>query len=135
MQTNLTTRMSEDGKKVSTMNICVHRMTMRAETINHIPRSCQLFCQFMIDMYAKTESERLVFVGLNQKNLKVNEYIHFRDAIDNDENAINLGQLVILPATFIGSSCHVHEYTQDTMIYIRNYGRSDLFVTFICNPR
>lgn len=28
----------------------------------------------------------------------------------------------------------MHEYTQDAMTYVRNYGRPDLFVTFTCNP-
>jgi Helitron helicase-like domain at N-terminus len=29
----------------------------------------------------------------------------------------------------------MHEYTQDAMTYVRNYGRLDLFVTFTCNPK
>ena len=28
----------------------------------------------------------------------------------------------------------MHERTQDAMIYVRTYGRPDLFVTFTCNP-
>ncbi|CAF1454121.1 unnamed protein product [Rotaria sp. Silwood1] len=57
-----------------------------------------------------------------------------KDAIANDGNADTLGQLVILPSTFTGSPRHMHEYTQDAMTYVRNYGRPDLFVTFTCNP-
>jgi hypothetical protein len=52
----------------------------------------------------------------------------------NDDNVENLGALVILPATFTGSPRHMHEYTQDAMTYVRTYGRSDLFITFTCNP-
>ena len=29
----------------------------------------------------------------------------------------------------------MHEYTQDAMIYVRNYGRPDLLITFTCNPK
>lgn len=28
----------------------------------------------------------------------------------------------------------MHEYTQDAMSYVRNYGKPDLFITFTCNP-
>jgi hypothetical protein len=65
----------------------------------------------------------------------VDEYIHLSDAVGNDGNAKNLGQLVILPSTFTGSLRHMDEYTQDPMIYASNYGRPDLFVTFTCNPK
>ena len=86
-------------------------------------------------MYAKIESERLLYVRLNQKKLRVDEYIHLRDAIANDGDTKNLGQLMILPSTFTGSPRHMHEYTQDAMTYVRNYGRPDLFITFTCNPK
>ena len=29
----------------------------------------------------------------------------------------------------------MHEYTQDALTYVRNYGKSDLFITFTCNPK
>jgi hypothetical protein len=135
MQTDPTTGMSIEGKKVSAMNFYAYRMMMRFGTVNHILKCRQLFHQYVVDMYAKIESERLLFVRLNQKKLRVDEYIHLRDAIANDGNANNLGQLVILPSTFTGSPRHMHEYTQDAMTYVRNYGRPDLFITFTCNPK
>ncbi|GBL75932.1 hypothetical protein AVEN_234263-1 [Araneus ventricosus] len=39
----------------------------------------------------------------------------------------------ILPATYIGSPRHMHEYAQDTPTEIRLYGGPDLFITFTCN--
>lgn len=29
----------------------------------------------------------------------------------------------------------MHEYAQDAMTYVRNYGCPDLFITFTCNPQ
>lgn len=86
-------------------------------------------------MYAKIESERLSFIRLNQKKLRVEEYIHLRAAIANNRNVANIGQMVILPATYTSSPRHMHKYAQDSMRYVRNYGRPDLFITFTCNPR
>lgn len=54
--------------------------------------------------------------------------------MNNDANLAEVSQLVILPSTFTGSPRHIHEYTQDAITYVRNYGRTDLFITFTCNP-
>ena len=129
MQTNPTTGMAIDGKKVSAMDFYAYRIMMRSGTVNHILQCRQLFHQYVVDMYAKIESERLLFVRLNQKKLRVDDYIHLRDAVVMMEMLPNLGQLVILPSTFTGSPRHMHEYTQDAMTYVRNYGRPDLFIT------
>ena len=77
-------------------------------------------------MYAKTETERLLFIRLNQRKLREDDYIHHRDAIAVDGTASNLGKLVILPSSFIGSPRYMHERTQDAMTYVRNYRRPDL---------
>ncbi|VDK79069.1 unnamed protein product [Onchocerca ochengi] len=57
-------------------------------------------------MYAKIETERLIFIHLNQTKLHSEEYIHLRDAVVNDE----------------------------AIAYVCHYGRPDLFITIICNP-
>ena len=122
------------NKKVSAMDFYAYRIMLRDNEPNHILNCRQLFHQFIVDMYAKIESERLLFIRLNQKKLRVEEYIHLRDAMANDGNVQDIGTLVILPATFTGSPRHMHEYTQDAMTYVRTYGRPDLFITFTCNP-
>ncbi|GFV75175.1 ATP-dependent DNA helicase [Trichonephila clavipes] len=87
-------------------------------------------------MYAKIETERLLYIRLNQTELCSEQYIHLRDAIANDGNVNpnELRRMAILPSTFMGSPRHMHEYAQDAMTYVRAYGRPDLFVTFTCNP-
>ncbi|GFS96142.1 ATP-dependent DNA helicase [Trichonephila clavipes] len=87
-------------------------------------------------MYAKIETEWLLYIRLNQTELRSEQYIHLRDAIVNDGNVNpnELGRMAILPSTFTGSPRHMHEYAQDAMTYVRAYGRPDLFVTFTCNP-
>ena len=132
---NPTTGMPIDRKKVSAMSFYAYRIMLRTGSVNHILRCRQLFHQFLVDMYAKIESERLLFIRLNQKKLRVDEYVHLKDAIAKDGNINDVGKLVILPSSFTGSPRHMHEYTQDAMTYVRNYGRPDLFVTFTCNPK
>ncbi|XP_078521566.1 uncharacterized protein LOC144790724 [Lissotriton helveticus] len=85
---------------------------------------------------AKMITERLEFIRHNQKQLRADNYINLKDAVNQDHNvqAQDIGQHVILPATFTGSPRYMHEKTQDAMTYVRHYGRPDLFITFTCNP-
>ena len=123
-------------KRVSCMDFYAYRIMIRAQEYNHILKCRQLFQQFIVDMYAKVESERLNYIRFNQSKLRADEYIHLRDAIANDgaAAAANIGQMVILPASYTGSPRYMHEYAQDAMTYVRKYGRPDLFLTFTCNP-
>lgn len=124
----------ETNKKVSAMNYYSYRLMIRQNEENQILKCRQLFHQYIVDMYAQIEGERLLYIRLNQKKLRSEEYIHLRDAINNDGNLNDIGRMTILPATYTGSPRHMHEYAQDAMSYVRQYGRPDLFVTFTCNP-
>lgn len=126
---------AETNKKVSAMNFYSYRLMIRQGEVNHILMCQRLFHQFAVDMYVKIETERLTYIRLNQRRLRSEEYIHLRDAINADGNVNNVGRMTILPATYIGSPRHMHEYAQDAMSYVRHYGRPDLFVTFTCNPK
>jgi hypothetical protein len=122
------------GKKVSSMAFYAYRIMSRVREENHILRCRQLFHQFIVDMYAKIESERLLYIRLNQAKLRSEEYIHLMDALMNDGDPHQLGKMVVLPSSFTGSPRHMHEYTQDALTYVRKYGRPELFITFTCNP-
>ena len=106
---------------------------IRQDEDNHILKYRQLFHQYIVDMYAKIESERLLFIRLNQTKLRSEQYIYLRDAVVNDGNTTNVGRLTILPSSHAGSPRLMHEYAQDAIAYVRLYGRPDLFITFTCN--
>ncbi|XP_063917052.1 uncharacterized protein LOC135132785 [Zophobas morio] len=69
------------NNKVSSMNYYAHRIMVRQHQDNYILRYRQLFHQYIVDMYAKVESERLRFLRFNQAKLRSEEYIHLRDAV------------------------------------------------------
>ncbi|GBP00124.1 hypothetical protein EVAR_103612_1 [Eumeta japonica] len=127
-------KIKKQTKKVTSKEFYAYRLMIRDnEVYNHILNTRRLFQQFLVDMYAKIEAERMLYIRLNQKKLRTEEYIHLRDAIVNDGNIDDIGTMVILPSSYIGSPRHMHEYTQDAMTYVRKYGRPDLFITFTCN--
>ncbi|GIY85779.1 helitron_like_N domain-containing protein [Caerostris darwini] len=125
---------NETNKKVSSMCYYAYRLMIRNNQDNYILRYRQLYHQYVVDMYAKIESERLRFLRFNQVKLRSEDYIHLRDAIigNNDENLNinNIGNAFILPSSYIGSPRNMQEYVQDAMTYVRHYGRPDLFITF-----
>ncbi|EPB67919.1 hypothetical protein ANCCEY_12989 [Ancylostoma ceylanicum] len=51
---------------------------------NHLLKYRQLFHQFIVDVCAKVENERLLYIRLNHQKLRVDDYIHLRDAMAND---------------------------------------------------
>ncbi|GBM62165.1 hypothetical protein AVEN_199323-1 [Araneus ventricosus] len=124
---------STSTKKVSMMNFYAYRIMIRNNSFNHILNARQLFHQFIVDVYAKIEAERLLYIRLNQNKLRSEEYIHLKDAVATEKNVDDIGKMVILPSTFTGSPRQMHEYAQDAMTYVRSYGRPDLFITFTCN--
>lgn len=119
------------------MDFYAYRIMKRQNSDNHILKCRELFHQFIVDMYAKIDTERLLFIRHHQAKLRADDYIHLRDAMNNqnDVNPNDLGQPIILPSTFTGSPRHMNEYAQDAMTYVRSYGRPDLFITFTCNPK
>lgn len=112
---------AETTKKVSSINYYSYRLMVRQNEDNYILKCRRLFHQYVVDMYVKIETEQLLFIRLNHTKLRSEEYIHLRDAINADGNAQNIGRMTILPATYVGSPRHMHEYAQDAMTYVRHH--------------
>ncbi|GAN06829.1 hypothetical protein MAM1_0137d06319 [Mucor ambiguus] len=64
----------------------------------------KLFHEYVVDMYAKMEQQRLNFIRFNQKALRAEVYNGLSDVIyldDNDMSAV--GKRVILPSSSVGA--------------------------------
>ncbi|XP_071565387.1 uncharacterized protein [Temnothorax nylanderi] len=121
---------------VSAASFYSYRVMVRQGEVNHLVYFRSLFSQFLVDMYAKIETERLNYIRNNQAQLRADSYIHLRDAVGKqDADVAQLGQMVVLPSSFTGGPRYMHERTQDAMTYVRYHGRPDLFITFTCNPK
>ena len=125
----------ETTKSISCNDFYAYRLMVRENEFNQVLRFKEITCRFIVDMYAKIESERLLYIRLNQKKLRAEQYIHLQDALSSDGNAENVGQQVILPSSFTGSPRYMQQRTQDAMCYVRKFGKPDLFITFTCNPK
>ena len=89
------------------------------------------------------ENNRMNFFRNNQKQLRIECYQglidHVKGSASNNsqnlETKERLGNLFILPATYMGSSRFYNQNYQDAMAIVRNVGRPDLFITMTCNPK
>ena len=45
-----------------------------------------------------------------------------------------LGKIIILPTTFVGSPRYMMQSYRDAMAIVRMKGKPDLFITMTCNP-
>ena len=133
-QTDPETEREHPTKTVSSRQFYTYHMMIR-NPISHLLKAKDLFLQYIVDMYVKAESERLLYIKLHQKELRADNYIHLRDGINNDVGQEGLGQLVILPSSFTGSPRYMHEKTQDALRYVQVFGRPTFFITFTCNPK
>ena len=56
------------------------------------------------------------------------------DKFSKDDHQLKIGKRVVLSKSFIGSPRWYHSKFQDGMVICRKYHKSDLFLTFTCNP-
>ena len=115
-----------------------YRLMTRSDVFNSVHRMGRLFQQFIVDMYAKIEFERLQYIRHNQNQLRAELYQGLADAVqksDGQPDGSQIGKKVILPPTFTGGSRYQHQLYQDAMAIVRHFGKPDFFITFTCNPQ
>jgi hypothetical protein len=69
---------------VSAMNFYAYRIMVRHMNINRILGATTLFHHFLVDMYAKIETERFNFIKRNQNQLRAENYIHLKNSVDRE---------------------------------------------------
>jgi hypothetical protein len=96
----------------------------------------RLFQQYIIDIAAKIEQNTLNFLVLNQAQLRAELYQGVADMVEHDFqlHPAQVGQRIILPASFHGSPRFMMQAYQDAMAIVRSKGIPDVFLTFTCNP-
>lgn len=99
----------------------------------------RLYQEYCCMALFKTEQQRLRFLEHNQKAIRAEMYSGLRDAVHahdqaNTGAALQVGQRVILPASFTGGPRDQSRRFQDAMAVVRRLGKPSLFITMTCNP-
>ncbi|XP_071718986.1 uncharacterized protein [Rutidosis leptorrhynchoides] len=113
-----------------------YRVQARVGEVSLILLSRKLLQQFIVDAYTMVENTRLNYIRNNQKILRVTPYSNLYDAQENGHQEVSdIGNRVILLASFTGGARYLQQNYLDAMAIIRAYGHPDLFITFTCNPK
>ena len=119
---------------VTALDFYCYRLMVRSG-LNHLSLSVRLFHQYIVDMYAKIEQQRLNIIKLHQQQIRVDLYSGLADALaKGDAKADELGQKIVLPSSYIGSPRQMFQLYQDAMTIVRRFEKPDLFITCNCNP-
>ncbi len=112
-----------------------YRLAVR-DTFNPIHYGGKLFQQYLVDAYVKMEGNRLEYIRMNQKKLRVEQYKGLMDHINRRAENQNLkaGKVVILPSSYKGSPRAMQQNYQDAMAIVSKFGKPDIFLTYTCNP-
>lgn len=99
----------------------------------------RLLLEYIVDNYAKLETQRLKYLRLHQNVLRADVYSGAADAVFASGGAPvigrRLGTRIILLSSFTGGPRYMHQQFQDAMGIVRGLRKPDLFITFTCNPR
>ncbi|KAI9113901.1 hypothetical protein K1719_015152 [Acacia pycnantha] len=94
----------------------------------------KLLHQFIVDGYSMVESDRLDYIRMHQKELRVDLYSGILDADTRGEtDPSSTGRRVIIPSSFTGGARYMIQNYQDAMAICAWAGYPDIFITFICN--
>ncbi|PAA80832.1 hypothetical protein BOX15_Mlig019542g1 [Macrostomum lignano] len=133
----------KDDQHITAMKFYAFMIQVRPGQFNSLLHGRRLFQQYLVDMAAKLESERLNYIRQHQKDLMSERLRGLRDALhaddgdprDIDLTGVDIGQHVILTSTYVGGPRYRLERQQDAMAYVHAFGRPDLFLTMTCNPK
>ncbi|RWS22012.1 uncharacterized protein B4U80_01223, partial [Leptotrombidium deliense] len=127
-----------NGKNVSPLQYYSFRLTPRNGQFNQVLCSGRLTQQYIINCYLTIESQRLKYLRYNQDQIRSECYQglvdHVSNCSANNPENVRLGNVLILPSSFQGSSRAMQQLYQDAMAISRKVGRPDLFITMTCNP-
>ena len=117
---------SNHREKMSMLQFYAFRIMQRDGDFNILLRAGELSHQFIVDVFAKIETDRLNLLRTKQEQLRAASYTALRDAVETDGDVRDVGQLVVLPSSFTGGPRYMHEKCQDAMTYVKHHACTEL---------
>src|SRR6266498_3386051 len=124
-------------KWVTIREFVVYHLQIRnsIKTTSTLHLSGRLFQQYLVDQYAKWESNNLRWQRENQQELRYETVSGLQDIVSyQDADANRIGKRIILSSSFTGLVRYMQQLYQDSMVIVREFGKPSLFVTVTCNP-
>jgi len=122
--------------KLTALQFYSSRIAYRGR-FNPLHHSGKLYQQYLVHAYCVVEAERLLYIKTHQTELRAECYQGLIDYLADAAQGRQLrpGNVVILPATFVGGPRYMRKKYMDAMTIVRRFGRPVYFITFTCNPQ
>lgn len=128
-------RQTTGGGRMSQMDFYSYMFFERSGEYSPILRGKKLFQEFSCDGYASTEQNRLRYFRHNQKRIRSELFQDYKNGISEGLSPDQIGKLIVLPSSHIGSPRHMFEIYQDSMAITRYNKHPDVFLTMTANPK
>jgi hypothetical protein len=95
----------------------------------------------LVDIQATVKKERLDYLNIYQKKLRVKNYHNLQKRLDQNTanqdivNPAAISKVAILPSFFPSGDRAMQQLFQDSIYLVTHFGKPNLFVTFTTNPR
>lgn len=124
-------------KRLTAIRYYAYRLQVRDAQFSTIHLGGRLFQQFVVDMWASAEQNRLSWYRLHQNELRASLYSGLEDTIHASDGNVGLNELgtrFVLPSSFTGSARNMQQNLQDAMAAACFFRHVDLFITITANP-
>ena len=131
-------RVPNNPRPVTLLQYTSFRIHPRAHEFSTILHGGRLFQRYLVDMFASIDQQRLRFIRTQQHKLRVTMLSGIEDAltsIDDNVDMSQLGQRIILPASYRGGPRAMHQHYLDGMAIARHFKKIDIFLTMTANPK
>ena len=119
---------------LSQTDYIAYRIQHRLDEFSLLLHAGCLFQQYLVDMWAAADQNRLNYIRHHQQDIRASLYSGLTDAVDRDVDLGDVGQRFILPSSYTGGPRYMKQCLQDSLTLARYYRSIDLFVTVTCNP-
>ena len=109
----------------------------RPWVFNSLLHGQRLFQQYVVDMYAKVEADRLLWIEKHQDEILTESFQTLRTAVEQRLPVFGTPR-VKLPSSFVGGQRDLKNRYLDGMAMLRQVpddNKADYFITFTCNPK
>lgn len=96
-----------------------------------------MFQRYLVDMFMRINQEHLHFIQTEQPKLRTTLLNGIEDALSMHDDNIDLNQLgecIILPSSYLGRPCDMHQRYLDSMAIACHFKKIDIFLTMTANP-
>jgi hypothetical protein len=115
---------------------CKYLMHYRPDQPNPFLCYGRLSKQAIVDARGIEDEDRLMYIARNQDKLRAEYLQGIFDAVEKGlTHGEQVGKRILLRSSHIGPKRYMIQNYQDGITICREYGPSDLFITFTCNTK